>query len=190
MIVLFVSCIQISPHIYGQQESKHSIDRKHLIATAVAFTPSRIMNESKTMYYAHGSLIFYTTPRLSVRGDGSFSFREYQGDAIAIRYHSTFLGLCYHFTKNGAFDPFIGIQPGISFFERSVFNGIPVDKTKEILPNASVVVGLNFFVNHFFNLFGNVRYVYGQPATNPTIGTGLHEIRLAFGLGINLVQSR
>jgi len=190
ILALIVTIMQSGFYLKAQQETKTSLDRKNLIAVDAAFTPSRLINESKTMYYAHGSLSFYPTSRLSFRGDSSFSFREFQDNEVSMRYHSTFFGLCYHFTENGAFDPFIGIQPGMSVFERSFFNDMPITKNREVIPNGSVVLGLTFFMNRYFNFFGNVRYVYGQPAKNPTAGSGLHEIRLAFGLGLNLAQQK
>jgi len=135
-------------------------------------------------------LSYNPTPRISVRGDGALSLREYVGDEVVMRYHTTFFGICYHFTENGPFDPFVGIQPGFSLFERSFFNDAPIGRNLEIIPNASIVFGAKYFVNRFFNFFTNVRYVFGQPAVNPTMGNGLHEVRLAFGLGLNFAQKQ
>ncbi len=176
--------------IFGQSENKKQIERHHMISTTFAFTPSVFFNEDLSLYYLHGSLSYYPTPKISIRGDSSFSFREFNNEGnIDIRYHSTFFGACYHFTENGALDPFIGLQPGYSFLERSYVTILPFENSiQEFLPNASVVAGLNFYVNRFFNIYANVRYVYGQPARNFTQGSGLHEIRFAFGLGANLAK--
>lgn len=188
VLIVLLICLQFSSIVFSQSESNSNLDRTYLLAADMSFTPSRILNEKSTLYYIHGSFSFYPTSKISVRGDSAFSFREFIGNEISMRYHSTFFGACYHFTENGAFDPFIGIQPGISIFERSVFQSNSVPSKKEIIPNASLIVGLKFFVNNYFNFFGNLRYVYGQPAINPTVGSGLHEIRLSFGLGLNLTR--
>lgn len=182
--------LSISQVVQAQNASKKEIDRTHLISTNLAFTPSIIFQESLNLFYINGALTFYPTPKVSFRGDAAFSFREFNNEGnIDIRYHSVFFGACYHFTENGAFDPFVGIQPGFSFLERSYTSILPFENIiQEYIPNASVIAGLNFYVNRYFSLFANVRYVYGQPMRNTTVGSGLHEIRFAFGLGINLAK--
>ena len=67
---------------------------------------------------------------------------------------------------------------------RTVFYKLPA----EVIPNASIVGGLNFYVNRYFNIFVNMRYVYGQPSKSIQERDGLHEIRFAFGLGFNLAK--
>jgi hypothetical protein len=167
------------------QETMPNFDRNLLISADLAFTPSKIFNESITQYYIHGSLNVYLHPRVSIRGDSAFSFREYFDNDISLRYHSVFFGGCYHFMSNGVYDPYIGFQPGISLFDRSNFDGQPIDSKMELIPNASFILGFLLFIHKYFNFYTNVRYVYGQPSLNPTIGSGLHEIRFAFGLGLN-----
>lgn len=174
----------------AQISSADNFDRKNAIAADLAFTPSRIFSEREHNYYIHGALRFYPQPRVSIRGDASFSLREYVGSEINMRYHSIFFGACYHLSENGALDPYVGIQPGFSLFDRSNFNGNPIQTERELIPNASIIIGLNFYVNAYFNFFSNLRYVYGQPSFNPTVRNGLHEVRLAFGLGFNLAKQR
>ena len=172
------------------QEDVLMFDRDKMLSTDFAFKPSRIFRESITQYYIQGSMSVYLQPKVSIRGDIAFSFREYVNKDINLRNHSIFFGACYHFTQNGAFDPFIGFQPGFSLFDRSNFNNQPINTKMELIPNASVILGMKFFVSPFFNFFTNIRYVYGQPVINPTIGSGLHELRVAFGLGLNLTKKK
>jgi len=190
-ISTFVLFLALPFHsLLSQNEEMNVIDRQHAIASSLAFTPSVFLNEKMTLFYISGSLSYYPKPQISIRGDNAFSLREFNSDGnVKMRYHSVFFGACYHFTKNGPMDPFIGFQPGYSYLERNQVSNLPAQSSiREAIPNASVVLGLNFYVNRYFHLFTNIRYVYGQPARNITQGAGLHEIRFSFGLSPNFAR--
>jgi len=52
-------------------------------------------------------------------------------------------------------------------------------------PLISGVIGFNLYATKFFHLFADARYVYGNHLSDsPPIS--LNEVRVSFGLGINL----
>lgn len=192
-IMVTLSLIWLSS-IFGRTQSGVSlqIDRNQMWSASASFTPSYMLGQNTVHYYLQGTISYFTSPQISIQGDAAFSFRQsnIQG-FIPFKYHSGFLGVCYHFTPNGNLDPYIGLQSGFSYLERTeeTMIGSPWTITRsEVIPNASIVGGLNFYVNRFFNIFANLRYVYGQPSKSMMERDGLHEIRFSFGLGFNFAQ--
>jgi outer membrane protein W len=181
-----VFCLLLS-NSFAQQ-----IDRNHMWSANASFTPSYMFRQNSVQYYLQGTLSYFVNPRISIQGDAAFSIRQnIQQGYVPLKYHSGFLGACYHFTDNGNLDPYIGFQSGFSYLERTWFsmpaNPFPVT-VSEVIPNASMIVGLNYYVNRYFNIFANLRYVSGQPSKSIQENDGLHEIRFAFGLGFNLAK--
>jgi hypothetical protein len=177
---------------FCQSNETPQIDRNNMFSANASFTPGYFFRQNTFQYYLQGTFSYFASAQISIQGDAAFSFRQtnIQG-YIPLKYHSGFLGACYHFTDNGNLDPYIGIQAGFSYLERTnpTIIGIPWTVTlSEIIPNTSIVGGLNFYVNRYFNIFANLRYVYGQPSKSLQERDGLHEIRFAFGLGFNLAK--
>jgi hypothetical protein len=177
---------------YCQSNETPQVDRNHMFSANASFTPGYLFRENTFHYYLQGTFSYFASPQISIQGDAAFSFRQtnIQG-YVPLKYHSGFLGACYHFTENGNLDPYIGLQAGFSFLERTyppaIGNPWPT-RVSEIIPNTSIVGGLNFYVNRYFNIFANLRYVYGQPSKSIQENDGLHEIRFSFGLGFNFAQ--
>lgn len=190
IIVGLSSFLLSSIFAQAQIDASQQIERHQMWSANASFTPSYMFRQNTVQYYLQGSLSYFVRPQISIQGDAAFSFRQNnQQSFIPLKYHSGFLGACYHFTKNGNLDPYVGFQSGFSYLERtySTIIGNPWTITfAEIIPNVSLLGGFNFYVNRYFNIFVNLRYVYGQPSKSIQSKDGLHEIRFAFGLGFNL----
>jgi len=175
-----------------QSNEYQQFDRTQMFSANASFTPGYLFRQNTFQYYLQGTFSYFLSPQISIQGDAAFSFRQtnIQG-FVPLKYHSGFLGACYHFTENGNLDPYLGFQAGFSYLERTYSTNIVFPSTTtlaEVIPTSSILGGLNFYVNRYFNIFVNMRYVYGQPSKSIQEPDGLHEIRFAFGLGFNLAK--
>ena len=188
-IVLF-----IIPFWATAQSEKTQFIHKGILSTYITISPSRMLEFKISNVYLHGNLEYYFDNKISVRGDAFYYVNSLNTAYTVFDFnHNLFFGPNYHFKTSNHFDPYISLQPGISFakdnlvFGNTILTGAyPPPKNKaEFSTVISPTIGFNYFANRFFHLFMESRYIYGTYRAGET-PLSLSELRFSFGLGFNL----
>lgn len=143
-------------------------------------------------YFLHGDLEYHFDDRWSVRSDIYYFLNSRTPDDVVepFKYqHSLLTGMQYHALK-GRLDWYMGIQPGFVFGQRQYAQITALEGTlnplaepqKAMAAVFSVNTGINYYANHFFHLFLQVRYNGGWFSDNYSVAS-LNEFRASFGLG-------
>jgi hypothetical protein len=180
-IIIVVICLTTLP---GRAQDNERTTYK----AALSFSPG-LITENTTTTQLHG--FFGVRPKagkIELRGDG-FYFLNSQGDRPRFSMnHQLYAGAFYRFSDK-AFQPYLGIQPGIAYSQSSEF-GVPNDAgeltyKKTINPVGSFAGGLSFYGEKIFFVFAETRYIFGKH-TSDTYPIFLDEWRFSFGLGFHL----
>jgi len=191
--IILTVCVFISLLTFTAQSKK--IDRTHLISASATFSPAFFLKGGVSSNYINGFLEYYPQANVSLKGETYFFLKPSEGKAHPLKQNTGIVfGGLYHFTKNGAFDPYVGFQPGVSFVTyypdlngQIQYLGL---LQNEIVPVFSMSIGANYYVSRYFNFFGSIRYVSANGAQTETYFTDLSEIRFSFGLGFNFAQNK
>jgi len=184
--------IWIATSSFGQEFSKSNILR-----ASASFSVGKLLKDKETTINVGTSLEYYLDEKFSLRGEGVY-FIGYNDDvAFGYKYnHGLMAGLIYHFTEKKAFDPYIGLQPGMSFGQYGNLTDSTLANDTywltnnqytnfHVNPTVSIHTGFNYYAEKLFHLFIDVRYLYGNFHSEiPTMS--LSELRVEFGLGWNL----
>ncbi|MCO4744387.1 MAG: hypothetical protein KC912_06335 [Proteobacteria bacterium] len=143
-------------------------------------------NAAEQNLYVHGSSDLYVSERVSLRGDAYWFAGEQHQQRRIIDNHSVLAGAAFHFGK-GRFDPFVAMQPGVSF-TRSEFrvDGERTPSNWKVTPVASATMGARYFVSPNFHFFTELRQMAGTHLSDDPRTIGLAETRVSFGLGAQL----
>ncbi len=148
-----------------------------------------------TNMYVSGNLEYYAENDVSFRG-GLYIFLGTSGADTKHTFSKNsacLFGYFYHLKTNNHLDPYIGLQPGISWSQLKApenllnepypyrISGYP----PSINPLASVTMGINYYASKFTHLFFEVSYVNGMHLSD-TPAISLSELKIAFGFGFNI----
>ncbi len=178
------------------QKEKSSFIRKGLLRAQATISPGVLSEENASTISLHGNLEYYVANNVSFRGDSYyFLHSRFENGINPLHFnHSVFSGASYHFKTKSHFDPYLAIEPGISFTEL-IMNPCPdgaeclvgpIYGDRAINPLISSAFGFNFYFERWFHLFGETRYIYGKHLSNAPYPLSLSELRFSFGLGFNL----
>ena len=146
-----------------------------------------------TNMYISGNLEYYLEENISFRG-GIWMFLGTSGAEDVFAKNSTlFTGFYYHFKTKNNIDPYIGLEPGISWTQlrepdNATFQPYPYNIStypQSISPVASLAVGVNYYATNWVHLFIEAKYVHGLH-TSDIPSVSLNEFRFAFGFGFNM----
>lgn len=191
----------IVPSLWGFGQQNEASDRypgEGLVRATATFSVG-FMNRQTLNGYLHGIVEYYVDDRVSVRGDGFlslFSSSKTADTAIGINLsepllmnHSLFVGGSYHFGKQPELDPYLGIQPGVSFSKYNEFilgpNGDLIQGDMSVSPVLSALAGFNYYSGKYFHLFVEGRYIRGIHMAGGNVKY-LDEFRLSFGIGFDI----
>lgn len=184
-ILVIASLLLIGLSLKAQEDK---VDKKDGMLRATAgIEPGFLLNSGNLTTYISGLLEFHVQERISVRGDVSAYFNL--KDSPLLSNHGLYFGALYHFSDRAIVDPYIGIQPGIHLTKFRYFDDSgagPFRTEFRVLPVASIVGGVNFYVSRFFNFYISSRAVFGTFSGGAPLSQPLHELRISFGLGFNL----
>jgi hypothetical protein len=198
LLMLLVACTQLfagndTTDVKSSLKQSSGFDRTQMIAASATFSPGIFFHNGISSNYLHGFLEYFPESNVSLKGEGYLFLSPSSGRYHPLTQNSSLLfGGLYHFNKNGQFDPYIGLQPGLAFVV-SYPDGInyPIFvsvQAREIVPLITLSTGINYYVNRYFHFFGSVRYLYGQGAQSAAYFTQFSELRFSFGLGFNLAK--
>lgn len=175
--------------------SQEFIKSKVLRASA-SFSVGSLTSSGQSTINIGSSLEYYIDERFSLRGEGVYFIGYGQEQVIGFKSnHGLMAGVSYHFTEKKAFDPYIGLQPGMSFGKYGALSDSVIIEDPywlrnnqytnlHVSPTVSIHTGFNYYAEKFFHLFVDLRYLYGNYHSEiPTIS--LSELRIEFGLGFN-----
>ncbi len=146
---------------------------------------------SGTNMYISGNLEYYLEDNISFRG-GIWMFLGTSGaEDLLAKNNTLFTGFYYHFRTKNNIDPFIGLEPGISWTQLKKPNDIssyPYNIStypQSISPITSVAAGINYYATNWVHLFIEPKYLHGVH-TSDIPAVSLSEFRIAFGFGFNM----
>jgi len=193
-IILNTICVSADEFVPASSlPENNQFIHKGLIRAQGTISLGSMFKPAVTNVYIYGNVEGYLDPKISIRGD-SYWFLNSLGSTKPFSFnHSIFFGGSYHLKTNNHFDPYIGLQPGISItqlngpeiFGENVISYMypPVPKANPLL---SGVVGFNYYATKFFHFFLEARYVGGKHMSGFSAPYSLNELRFSFGLGYNL----
>lgn len=161
--------------------------RHGLLRAFGTLTPGIMTSQSLTNMYFHGNIEYYLDDRISLRGDGFLFLASTKSRVVYQANHSLFAGASRHISTEGNFDPYFGLLFGLGMTQ------LPGDIVAEPVsynPLLSPHIGINYYGEKVFHIFGEVRYVMGKnfPAGQPASSMG--ELRFSFGLGLDIFTQK
>ncbi|NVO20702.1 MAG: hypothetical protein HXX13_13455 [Bacteroidetes bacterium] len=184
--------ILLFPLISAAQDSKRFV-QKGLLAGKGTLAAGKMTTYKATNMYVSGNLEYYLEDNISFRG-GIYFFLGTSGAAHPFANNSSlFTGFFYHFNTHNFFDPYIGLEPGVSWTQLKKpddpgSESYPYNKSsypQSASPIASVTGGVNCYATNWTHLFIEAKYVHGVQVSDIP-ATFLDEIRFAFGFGFNI----
>jgi len=184
-----------APSFLFAQEKQNGFVDEGLLRADGAFSIGIMPRYSGKNIYLNGSLEYYVDAHFSIRSD---SYYLLQGNGVFDKNHSLFTGGVYHFETNSRFDPYLGLQPGISYSQPIPINyhnielgGNDTVTSSQSTPDGrynpaiAMSIGFNYYASKFFHLFIHLKYTYARHISDvPPLP--LDEFKIAFGLGWNL----
>ncbi len=198
-IILILGYVCSLSVVFAQQENTQFI-HKHLVRADASIVAGYLFKENINNVHINGSAEYYLDNKISIRGSASYLLGSsgFTKDSMGLKdFHSIYLGMVYHFTTKGHFDPYLILQPGLAYTSSyQVHNWVPVQLKDEqishtyypgtLSPLATAGVGFNYYFQRFAHLFVETRYVYGRHLSQAPSPISLQELRVTFGLGFNL----
>lgn len=167
------------------------VSRKHLVGASATIAPGFQKNNSDMNLYIHGFMHFYPEPKVSLNGEAYWYVGAQEQETLMAENSTILFGPNYHFAKDGAFDPFIGIMPAISLVSAIDRTGIyPIAGKLSVVPLLSLNAGIRYHFMNWFNIFGSVRYMMGNLTENYPSSLSLNELRISVGLGFNFYSAK
>lgn len=148
--------------------------------------------KGKNMYFS-GNLEYYLEDNVSFRG-GIYFFLGSKDMAHPFAMNSTlFTGYYYHFLTSNHLDPYLGLEPGISWSQLKkpddpATETYPYNISKypqSVNPVFSLTTGINYYASNWTHLFIEVKYIKGTHISDIS-AVPLDELRIAFGFGFNI----
>ena len=192
-IIIFVC---LSSAVFAQQENEQFI-HKHLLRADASIVAGYMFKSNLSNVHLNGSAEYYLDNKVSIRGSISYMMGSsgLTADSMGLHdFHSIYLGAAFHIPTKGHFDPYFILQPGIAYTSsyKATYTSNPVENKKTatyagvLSPIATAGFGFNYYFQHFAHLFMETRYVYGNHLSEAPHPISLQELRITFGLGLDL----
>jgi hypothetical protein len=163
----------------------------------ISIAPGMLLNQNISTISIPATLEYYWDDHVSLKNDIYFHVSSgLTNDSLRlIANHQLFVGIAYHFTTKGNFDPYVGFQPGIAYSQVKNESKIPfsdqtpygrIEYSPSLNPVLGLSVGFNYYFFRYFHLFVEARYVHGTHLYNAPGAFPLDELKCQFGLGWNL----
>lgn len=196
--IIYIFLVCFSSVIFAQQESGQFI-HKHLVRVDASIVPGFMFKNNLSNVYINGNAEYYLDNRISFRGDMNYLMGStgLSLDSIGLKdNHSVLVGAVFHIQTKGNFDPYIIIQPGITYassYHQTYTGNVVTEESKQkkyypgiLNPIGSAGLGFNYYFQRFAHLFFETRYIYGNHLSESPSPLSLQELRVTFGLGFNL----
>jgi hypothetical protein len=154
---------------------------------------SASISGGRTNIYLHGTLEYYMSEAISIRGDAFYLLNKNKKPGGMNVNECVQTGVSWHLRKEGAFDPYVGIAAGIntSGIRPMDFYKAPGDTLFNVVvpthmdPIWGPRIGVNYYGEKMFHFFIEAHYLIGtfRPVPGPMLS--LNELRVSAGLGWN-----
>ena len=189
--VVFALILLSVAEVSFSQDEKMQFIRKGLLRSTATFAIGGI-----TKIALHSNLEYYLADNVSLRGSSFLSLKMFDPNEEGFLDYGPYLssnhqilsGGFYHFKTRNHFDPYLGLQPGVSVSQAIVYRGggeNTYSKTA-VNPIIGATLGFNLYFQKFFHLFGETHYVHGKHLSDIYQPVSLDELRFSFGLGFNI----
>jgi hypothetical protein len=161
-------------------------DRTGTLRTQANLAGGYLFAQKDYAAYITGDFDLYVSPRVSITGEGWYSF-ALNSDGMGLRQnHSLFAGMNYHILRNEKWDPYVGFSPGAAFVSAGYDDQGTLRETKiHAAPLVSITAGCNWYIGSIFNIFLKMRFTSGQVMGEMPGVTRLEELKITGGLGWN-----
>ena len=181
-LLLLTLCVSVATA--QENKTEQAFQRKGLFRTTLTFATGYMPKNNLNNLYLTGNIEYYTSTRISLRGDGMYFFNSMNQDKTLKLNHSIYSGAAYHFGE-GQFDPFVGLQTGLAYTQCGITQQGMSERSKSFNPLISPIAGFNYYAQKWFHLFINLRYSQGKLLSDDAI-LPLNEWNVSFGLGFNI----
>jgi hypothetical protein len=187
--------------LFAQDEPTTRFVHAGILCGDISLAPGMLVQQNISTVSVPTTLEFYIDDHVSLKDDVFFHVSSGQtADSLKLTAnHQLFVGIAYHFTTRGNLDPYMAFQPGISYSQLTRENKLPnydntpdgtISYSANLVPVASLSLGVNYYFPRYFHMFVEVRYVHGTLLFNAPGAFPLDEIKCQFGLGWNLNMIR
>lgn len=166
-------------------EIKKPFRSQGILIPTGTISPGFMINAPKTNLYVHGFAEFYWDDRVSYRGDVFWHVGTQEKRDLLAHNHGLYYGFSVHQCFN-RLNLYAGLQPGFSLSQEYNYSG--EDRFKgvmQVLPSASALLGMRYFIGKNFNYFAEGRYIYSSLPSEFQGHLSLQEIRISVGLAFN-----
>jgi len=188
-ILLLIVVVMLSFSFNAAAQEDKLAKKDGLLRVTAGVEPGILLKQGVLTTYISGLLEYHVEERISVRGDISLHINM-QENAFLSDNHGLYFGAAYHFTNKTLIDPYAGFQSGVHLTRVRYIDNIgegPYLSKFKLVPVASVIGGVNFYVSRFFNFYVATRGVFGTfLGAKAPISVPLGEWRVTFGLGFNI----
>lgn len=183
LIITIAACTWLTLTTTAQpivQQRKGNVRTQGNIAGAYLFSQKTFVP------YLTGDMDLFFDPHVALAGSVWVSLPIGKITSGIKQNHAVFGGANYHPLKNGRWDPFIGLTPGIGLVQAEQNVGELTTRTKlSVVPLLSAAVGCNYYIGSVFNFFVKAQGVSGQFFKIEHQSIRLDDLRLTAGLGFN-----
>jgi hypothetical protein len=179
LLALLISCVSVQ---FGQKID----DRTSLFSASATISPGYMLSQQEATISVHGFAELFVQTNVSIKADAYWFLSGQNEGSSVFQNTGGFFGGAYHSTKEGKFDPWIALQPGVSFV---AMNSGLLTSGSAVAPLLSAAVGLTFQMSRWFNLYAQGRYIAGNAKIGAPYNSSLHEFRLSFGLGFSYINA-
>jgi len=186
IVMLFLPLISFA-------QTKERFVNKGLLSTKGTLAVGFPTGYAGTNMYISANSEYYLEDKVSFRG-GLYIFLGTSGGEGPLKQNSTlFTGFYYHIPTKNNIDPYIGLEPGISWTQLKQPENLTdesdvrfhSDYKASASPVGAVAFGVNYFATKWAHIFIEGKYQYGVHVSDlPAVS--LSEFKLAFGFGFNL----
>ena len=153
------------------------------------FSPVWMPANGNVYYGFSGNWNYYLGEHVSIQGEGTYFLNTLQPSRNGLgSLHKLQGGLSWHFLSKNAFDPFIGLHPGVgilTYYRNTNLIQVASMPENDIVPMVSIAGGANYYVGSIFHFFLHLRYSNGRTYAAQSGLQNLSEIQLSLGLGLN-----
>jgi len=169
------------------QAQQLPFDRTGTLRTQANLAGGYLFAQKEYTAYISADLNYYVSPRVSVTGEGWYSFTTSGEETGLQKNHSLFGGLSYHILRNEHWDPYVGFSPGAAFVSSGYDDQGTIRETNiTAAPLISITAGCNWYVGSIFHFYFKLRFVSGQMTGEVPAPVRLEELKITGGLGWNI----
>lgn len=184
---LFTIMLMAIPLMLGAQSGWKKAGGFRAMGT---FSPTWMPVNRNVYYGLSGNWNYYLSEHISIQGEGTYFLNTLQPSRYGLKsLHKLNGGLSWHFLSKRAFDPFLGLHPGVGFL--TYYRGtnliqVALMPENDVVPMIGIAGGANYYVGSIFHFFAHLRYSSGRSYAALSGLENLSEIQLSVGLGLNL----